>query len=315
MDGSSIAAEAGSVNYTFLENFVESIAQLISQGLTDRETERLLTSFSAFNERLRQLSYQNLTRLAKEAPYKRPYCKHHGTCTNNALRGFVRSFAVTYAIKPGTLLKIGGRDTVSFALFLSTLISAYKGTLCACRRMFPKPDHQKMNAFIAGTVCGLSLLLDKNKSRRIMIALYLSTRTMHFMSRWVWRHYIEHLFESKEESVSSNGGTPHVSSDSLDRASSEENEDADDGIQMHKAAHVSAPPSVVEKLAANGNGPKPLTPISILKPAPKMKVSSSTDHGKSRASQVRKMMRSISGTIVMMLSSAQVGVSFLERSN
>ena len=43
----------------------------------------------------------------------------------------------------------------------------------------------------AGSLSGLSLLIDTSKSRRLMIALYLSTRTCHFVCTWIWRHFIE----------------------------------------------------------------------------------------------------------------------------
>jgi len=40
-------------------------------------------------------------------------------------------------------------------------------------------------AFISGTLSGLSLYLDTNKSRRIMVALYLTTRSGYFAGRWI----------------------------------------------------------------------------------------------------------------------------------
>ncbi|KAH6570204.1 hypothetical protein BASA50_004996 [Batrachochytrium salamandrivorans] len=187
------------------ENFVESIAQVLSQALTDRETEQLLSSFTTLQQRLRQLSVDNLRRLETESRRKSATCKHHGTCRINTGRAFVRSFVITYCLKyalgffpalitgkafskPRILLRIGGRDTISFSLFMSVFISSYKGFLCAFRVLCGNND--TMNAFMAGTLAGLSILLDKNKSRRIMIALYLSTRTTHFISRWIWRTYV-----------------------------------------------------------------------------------------------------------------------------
>ncbi|KAK6096476.1 hypothetical protein MT418_003308 [Batrachochytrium dendrobatidis] len=187
------------------ENFVESIAQVLSQALTDQETEKLVSSFTVLQHRLRQLSADNLHRLESKGHRKSLICKHHGTCTANTVRAFVRAFVVTYGLKyalgffpalltgkafskPRILLRIGGQDTISFALFMSVFISSYKGFLCTFRAFCGSND--KLNSFMAGTLAGFSLLLDSNKSRRVMIALYLSTRTTHFLSRWIWRAYL-----------------------------------------------------------------------------------------------------------------------------
>jgi hypothetical protein len=40
-----------------------------------------------------------LKKLEKEAVVQRPFCKHKGTCTNNAARGFIKAFAVLFGIK------------------------------------------------------------------------------------------------------------------------------------------------------------------------------------------------------------------------
>eukprot|EP00842_Homolaphlyctis_polyrhiza_P006051 jgi/Hompol1/6447/HPOL_001712-RA len=192
------------------ENFVESIAQVLSQALTDKETEKLVSSFQALQQRLRQLSVENLRRLEQQAKEKAYSCKHHGTCVSNTLRAFIRSFVITYALKyalgffpavltgkafssPRILIKIGGRDTISFSLFMSLFISSFKGMLCSLRAIRNVNDH--WNSFIAGCFAGLSILLDTNKSRRIMIALYLSTRTTHFLSRWIWRTFVSKWFD------------------------------------------------------------------------------------------------------------------------
>lgn len=90
--------------------------------------------------------------------------------------------------KPSLFYKLGGRDTISFAMFLSTFISIYKGVLCGLRSVRKKCD--SLNSLVAGSAAGLSLLLDSNSSRRRMIALYLSTRTCHFISRGIWRYFV-----------------------------------------------------------------------------------------------------------------------------
>ncbi|KAL2918890.1 hypothetical protein HK105_201724 [Polyrhizophydium stewartii] len=195
---------------SFLENFIESVAQVLSLALTDKETERLLSSFTALQQRLRELSVDNLRRLEAQSRKRKLLCKHPGPCAVNAGRSFVRTFAITYALKyalgfvpavltgkaftkPRILVKIGGRDTISFALFMSLFISSYKAVLCTLRNV--RQTNDKWNAFIAGSLAGLSILADKNKSRRIMIALYLSTRTTHFLSRWLWRAHVSRWSE------------------------------------------------------------------------------------------------------------------------
>ncbi|KAJ3068015.1 hypothetical protein HDU98_008808 [Podochytrium sp. JEL0797] len=194
-------------------SFIESIAQVMSRALTDEETEKLLTSFRALQSRLKDLSTENLKRLEAESKAQRPFCKHKGTCSGNAFRGLVKAFLTLYAVKyglsfvpalitgqvwrnPRILLKIGGKDTTTFALFLSTFISSYKAFLCLFRRLRSTDDY--MNPFLAGCIAGTSLYLDANRSRRIMVALYLSTRTLHFLCRWVWQRRLEPLITGKE---------------------------------------------------------------------------------------------------------------------
>ncbi|KAI8841919.1 hypothetical protein BJ741DRAFT_407924 [Chytriomyces cf. hyalinus JEL632] len=63
------------INLNFWENFIESIAQVMSRALTDDETEKVLTSFKALQSRLKDLSTENLRRLEAEAMVQRPFCK------------------------------------------------------------------------------------------------------------------------------------------------------------------------------------------------------------------------------------------------
>ncbi|KAJ3254207.1 hypothetical protein HK103_007452 [Boothiomyces macroporosus] len=200
---------SGDQSLSLWENFIESIAQVLSKALTDKDTEALIVSFNALQERLRQLSVDNLKQLEESKSGRPKLCKHAGSCTGNCIRGWIRSFAITYALKyalglvpsiltgkifkrPELFVKLGGRDTTSFALFMSTFISSYKGILCMLR--YYRKSNSAINAFVAGTFAGLSILLDKNRSRRVMIALYLSTRTFHFIFRWMWRHHVHKLF-------------------------------------------------------------------------------------------------------------------------
>ena len=175
---------------------------VLARALTDSETEQLLSQVQGLERRLRDLSVLNL---AHKPHGRTSFCKHRGACVHNCLSSLLRSFAVSYALKyslgffpavltgrafrtPSILYRIAGRDALSFAMFMSVFISAYKGLLCALRHMRNRND--VFNPFIAGSLAGLSILLDRNKTRRVMIALYLSTRTGHFIFRWLWRIFI-----------------------------------------------------------------------------------------------------------------------------
>jgi hypothetical protein len=46
----------GNQSLSLWENFIESIAQVLSRALTNDDTEKLLSSFETLQERLRQLS-------------------------------------------------------------------------------------------------------------------------------------------------------------------------------------------------------------------------------------------------------------------
>ncbi|KAG0339378.1 hypothetical protein BG004_006837 [Podila humilis] len=196
------------------ENFLEAIARLLSKALTDKETEKVITGFNNFQQRLQRLSSHNLQRLNSEiteTSRKRVNkCQHEGkTCSQNVTRGFVKTWMIAYLMKyaigvlpallkgkvfknPSILKKGGGSDTVGFAFFLSSFLSAYKLVLCAMR--YYRPDHSgdRLNAFVAGSVAGLTLLLDKNKSRRTALTLYLFTRSLQFGSSYAMKQWAAH---------------------------------------------------------------------------------------------------------------------------
>ena len=82
-------------------------------------------------------------------------CKHEKSCTENVIFGFFKSYLITFGIKyginlipalitgkllkkPSLFYKLGGKDTISLALFLSTFISIYKGVLCGLRKIRQK---------------------------------------------------------------------------------------------------------------------------------------------------------------------------------
>lgn len=81
---------------------------------------------------------------------------------------------------------------MGFAFFLSSFLSAYKLVLCTMR--YYRPDHEgdRLNAFVAGSVAGLTLILDKNKSRRTALTLYLFTRSIQFGSSYAMKKWAEH---------------------------------------------------------------------------------------------------------------------------
>lgn len=73
-------------------------------------------------------------------------------------------------------------------MFFASFIAFYKTVLCVCRHY--RGTNDAWNASIAGLIAGTTLAIDSNKQRRLMVALYLSTRMLHFVSRFVWRHAI-----------------------------------------------------------------------------------------------------------------------------
>ncbi|KAF9315903.1 hypothetical protein BG003_002545 [Podila horticola] len=195
------------------ENFLEAIAALLSKALTDKETEKVIAGFSNFQQRLQRLSSHNLQRLNLEitqSSKRVSRCKHEGkTCSQNITRGFLKTWMIAYLVKyaigvlpallkgkvfknPSILKKGGGSDTVGFAFFLSSFLSAYKLVLCTMR--YYRPDHEgdRLNAFVAGSVAGLTLFLDKNKSRRTALTLYLFTRSIQFGSSYAMKKWAEH---------------------------------------------------------------------------------------------------------------------------
>ncbi|TPX33467.1 hypothetical protein SmJEL517_g03612 [Synchytrium microbalum] len=178
----------------------------MSYVISDEESEKAVSELRKLGDKLRQYSSQNLKKLEETRPIERPFCRHSGTCTQNCVRSFVRSFFVLYAAnyllavapaiirgqvfkRPEILYKAAGKDTRSFALWFASFISSYKGFLCLFRRL-SKTDAPVIS-FAAGTLAGTSIFLDNNESRRVAIALYLSTRNLHFVYRWVWRTFLE----------------------------------------------------------------------------------------------------------------------------
>ncbi|KAI7905940.1 uncharacterized protein BX663DRAFT_529463 [Cokeromyces recurvatus] len=192
-----------SIPASYYENFLESLAQIVSKLLTDQETERVLSSIRTFQEKLKRLSSQNLNRLNLEISnvekVKTNLCQHEGkTCTQNCTRGFIKTFSVTFVVKfligilPSLITgKILKRPHILKQMAGSTFISSYKGILCALRNYRKTNDKRsdRLNAFIAGTIAGLSLALDRDKHRRQSIMLYLFTRALQFNGAWIMKQW------------------------------------------------------------------------------------------------------------------------------
>ncbi|CEG79557.1 Putative tRNA(Met) cytidine acetyltransferase [Rhizopus microsporus] len=121
-----------------------------------------------------------------------------------AIKAFSVAFTVKYLIailpslltgkiikRPGILKQMAGRDTMCFALFLGSFISGYKGILCAMRHFRKTQDKEsdKLNAFVAGCVAGLSLAFDRDKRRRQSVMLYLFTRALQFNGSWLMKQW------------------------------------------------------------------------------------------------------------------------------
>ncbi|KAI9226053.1 MAG: hypothetical protein DHS80DRAFT_1168, partial [Piptocephalis tieghemiana] len=208
------------------ENFLETLTQLLSKALTDKETEALVAHFHALHERLRHIGDRHLKKLAEDAqrqqvalarsstsPFSHPHEAEGKSCSLNASRGFLKAFAVGYGAKyilallpllwararrgssssPSlgqSLVSAGDRDTLGFALFLGSFIGSYKGLLCLARYLRPHslPD-DPVNAFLAGSLAGLSLAFERNTDRRLAIAIYLSTRSLQYVCVYATRRW------------------------------------------------------------------------------------------------------------------------------
>ncbi|KAF9335753.1 hypothetical protein BG006_010734 [Podila minutissima] len=96
-----------------------------------------------------------------------------------------------FSKNPSVLRKSGGRDTVGFALFFSSYLTIYKTVLWRMRSKKPR-DGNQWNAFVAGSMAELSILLDRNRDRRGSMARTLFIRAIHFgsaltMVKWTQR--------------------------------------------------------------------------------------------------------------------------------
>ncbi|KAJ2582749.1 hypothetical protein GGH95_001368 [Coemansia sp. RSA 1836] len=195
-----------------LNSFIEAIARVTSYALTDREKESVVQGFRQFHQRLERISSStSLRQLAIESKKRQEdtaKCHHEGkTCSQNAIRGFIKAFLVGFAVKygldtaphlvslrlftqPSLLLRAISRDTLSFASFLSAVIGSYKACLCAMRRIHGGKGNDYTNALVAGMLSGLvAIKLDRNRSRRAAITLYMVSRALQYGCVWLFNRW------------------------------------------------------------------------------------------------------------------------------
>ncbi|KAJ1960735.1 hypothetical protein GGI12_003647 [Dipsacomyces acuminosporus] len=212
------------VDTTFLLNsFIEAIARITSYALTDKEKESVVRGFRNFHQQLERISSSStLRQLAIESKKRKDdkgECHHEGkTCTQNAIRGFIKAFVVGYAIKygvdvapyivslrvftkPSLLGRALSRDTLSFASFLSVLIGSYKSFLCLIRHYRQSSSSDYTNALVAGMLSGLvSIKLDRSRTRRNAITLYMVSRALQYGCVWLFNHWVA-VEQRKEDQI------------------------------------------------------------------------------------------------------------------
>ncbi|KAF9373406.1 hypothetical protein CPC16_001877, partial [Podila verticillata] len=140
---------------------------------------------------LHQLSSDDLLQLnidRKRGGQKNP--RQHENKGQQLAKRFFRTWLAAYLFNWSVLKKSGGRDTIEFALFFTSYLTIYKTVLWRMRST--KPDGDQWNAFVAGSVAGLSILLDRNRDRRASITRTLFIRAIHFgsalaMVQWTQR--------------------------------------------------------------------------------------------------------------------------------
>ncbi|KAJ2798625.1 hypothetical protein H4S07_005646, partial [Coemansia furcata] len=206
-----------------LNSFIESIARVTSYALTDQEKESVVRGFRQFHQRLERISSStSLRQLAIESKKRQEdtaKCHHEDkTCPQNAIRGFIKAFVVGFAVKygldtaphlvslrlfarPSLLLRAISHDTLSFASFLSAVIGSYKAFLCAMRRIHGGKGNDYTNALVAGMLSGLiAIKLDRNRSRRAAITLYMVSRALQYGCVWLFNRWAARR-QLKEDAV------------------------------------------------------------------------------------------------------------------
>ncbi|KAJ1666467.1 hypothetical protein IW140_004866 [Coemansia sp. RSA 1813] len=284
--------DAGDTTY-LLNAFIEAIARITSYALTDREKESVVHGFRQFHERLERIkSSSSLRQLAIESKRRQSEgagatCHHEGkTCTQNAIRGSLKAFAVGYAVKyaldvaphmislrlfskPSLLLRAFSRDTVSFAVFLSAAIGSYKAFLCAMRHLFRGSDYT--NSLVAGVLSGfVAIKLDRNRSRRVAITLYMASRALQYGCVWLVDRWQASLQRQED----------HIHGMSLKRSQSA----ADVDKPREYSAHT-------RKLQMSSASPSPSPSTSTSPPLPAQRVKWSADAVDNSVDAKREMRR------------------------
>ena len=75
-----------------------------------------------------------------------------------------------------TLAGIFSKDTFSFSMYWGLMVSIYKFTMWALRSLGRTDD--KINSIIAGTICSLATLADRDEDRRKTLILYILARAV-----------------------------------------------------------------------------------------------------------------------------------------
>ncbi|KAJ2463728.1 hypothetical protein GGI02_005172 [Coemansia sp. RSA 2322] len=239
-----------------LNSFIEAIARITSYALTDREKETVVQGFRQFHQRLERISSSSsLRQLAIESKKRQEEiakCHHDGkTCPQNAIRGFVKAFLVGYAIKygfdivphivslrlfskPSLLLRSFNRDTLSFASFLSAGIGLYKLFLCTMRHIHGGKGSDYTNALIAGMLSGMiSIKLDRNRSRRAAVTLYMVSRALQYGCVWLFNRWVAGR-QHKEDAIRGKA---------MKRAYSDANMTALGAVHRHERGLRMSPPA------------------------------------------------------------------------
>ncbi|KAJ2158247.1 hypothetical protein GGF46_003924 [Coemansia sp. RSA 552] len=202
-----------------INTFVEGIVRVTSYALTDDEKEAVVQGFRCFHEHLERMSSSSTLRqmaIDSQKLGKSSLCNHDGTsCAQNAIRGFAKAFLVGYGVKvglsavphiislrlfsnPRLLLRGFNRDTLSFATFLSAVIGFYKSILCTMRHWRGNKGGDYANSMVAGLLSGLlSSKLDRNRSQRNAITLYILSRALQYGTVWLFDQLVRH--QHKEE--------------------------------------------------------------------------------------------------------------------
>eukprot|EP00347_Sterkiella_histriomuscorum_P019284 403342234 len=114
------------------------------------------------------------------------YCQHQEySCFKNAIQGFNQNFkyglmiraAITFImvlIRRQKITEISIREFMRFPIFLGLQAFVYKFVLCLMRRILG--NKHGWNAFIAGVLSGLTVIINKDVNLRMMLGLYLLVR-------------------------------------------------------------------------------------------------------------------------------------------